>query len=287
MHGLVKGNQYTISFKGQYSDGTTFPWGYQDYATVSGTGVESQVCYFVKDFNINNYSFTFTAGEDNTMVLTFPAVQDDAQFTFTVTDLLIDGDYVAGIQDLYGKVDGKWQIYEPYEAGDNITIVDNVISATDTKYTAGSNVQISNQNVISATDTDEIAELEDVSLTNLANGQILKYNSTTQKWENAEDSGGSEVEANPSGTATDTLTKLGIDGTVYEIQGGGGVEVVDIDYDDYVALPSADKHDKTKLYAVKNAPDGNVRCSYVEETKTLYFNWGAVYDETTKTLVIR
>lgn len=204
MHGLVKGNQYTISFKGQYSDGTTFPWGYQDYATVSGTGVESQVCYFVKDFNLNNYSFTFTAGEDNTMLLTFPAVQDDAQFTFTVTDLLIDGDYVVGIQDIYGKVDGKWRKYESgetYEAGDNISIVDNVISATD---------------------TDEIAELDDVSLTNLANGQILKYNSTTQKWENAEDSGGSEVEANPSGTATNTLTKLGIDGTVYEIQGGGG-----------------------------------------------------------------
>lgn len=29
-------------------------------------------------------------------------------------------------------------------------------------------------------------------------------------------------EANPSGTATDTLTKLGIEGTVYEIQSGGG-----------------------------------------------------------------
>lgn len=34
--------------------------------------------------------------------------------------------------------------------------------------------------------------------------------------------GGGDVEANPSGTATDTLTKLGIEGTVYEIQGGGG-----------------------------------------------------------------
>lgn len=132
-----------------------------------------------------------------------------------------------------------------------------------------------------------ISELTDVSITDLADGQILKYNASTEKWENTEDSGGSEVEANPSGTATDTLTKLGIDGTIYGIEGSGGVEVIDIDYDDYVDLPSADKHDTTKLYAVKNAPDGNVRCSYVEETKTLYFNWGAVYDETTKTLVIR
>lgn len=32
--------------------------------------------------------------------------------------------------------------------------------------------------------------LEDVSLTNLQNGQVPKYNSTTQKWENADESGG-------------------------------------------------------------------------------------------------
>lgn len=39
-------------------------------------------------------------------------------------------------------------------AGDNIAISEqNVISATDTKYTAGTNVEISEQNVISATDT--------------------------------------------------------------------------------------------------------------------------------------
>lgn len=40
-------------------------------------------------------------------------------------------------------------------AGSNISITDNVISATDTTYTAGQNVTISN-NVISATDTDNV-----------------------------------------------------------------------------------------------------------------------------------
>lgn len=35
-----------------------------------------------------------------------------------------------------------------------------------------------------------VSDLTDVSLSNLANGQILKYNSTTQKWENANESGG-------------------------------------------------------------------------------------------------
>ena len=35
-----------------------------------------------------------------------------------------------------------------------------------------------------------LAGLDDVSFDNLQNGQIPKYNSTTQKWENADESGG-------------------------------------------------------------------------------------------------
>lgn len=38
----------------------------------------------------------------------------------------------------------------------------------------------------------------------------------------AKASGGTEVEANPTGTPTDTLQTIGIDGVVYEIEGGGG-----------------------------------------------------------------
>lgn len=38
----------------------------------------------------------------------------------------------------------------------------------------------------------------------------------------AKASGGTEVEANPTGTATGTLEKIGIDGDIYEIEGGGG-----------------------------------------------------------------
>ena len=40
-----------------------------------------------------------------------------------------------------------------YTAGENITIENNVISATDTTYSAGDNISISDANVISATDT--------------------------------------------------------------------------------------------------------------------------------------
>lgn len=46
------------------------------------------------------------------------------------------------------------------------------------------------------------AELDDVNFSNLQNGQVPKYNSTTQKWENANESGG-------GGTVTDVT----VDGT--------------------------------------------------------------------------
>lgn len=36
------------------------------------------------------------------------------------------------------------------------------------------------------------AGLDDVSFNNIQNGQVPKYNSTTQKWENADESGGGE-----------------------------------------------------------------------------------------------
>lgn len=51
-------------------------------------------------------------------------------------------------------------------AGDNITIADGVISATDTKYTAGDNISISEQNVISATDTDNYNDLSNKPIRN-------------------------------------------------------------------------------------------------------------------------
>lgn len=138
---------------------------------------------FPNNTNRVHYEFEFTARQI-TEYIGFYGDRTSGNLTCSLYELCV-GDKVETneIKDVFYKINEEWLLYE---------------------------------------DTDEIAELEDVSLTNLANGQILKYNATTQKWENAEDSGGSEVEANPSGTATDTLTKLGIDGTVYEIQGGGG-----------------------------------------------------------------
>ena len=67
----------------------------------------------------------------------------------------------------------------------------SAVSAKQDKLIAGSNITIAQDGkTISATDTNEIEDLQDVDITNLANGQILKYNSTSQKWENGNEGGG-------------------------------------------------------------------------------------------------
>lgn len=209
LNGLVEGVKYTIDMDFQFTQASFTQYGGQ--SSVSGDRIyithnDAVTDYeFIQpltdDLNKHHYQFDFIAQKTNIIVLSFWWITDGTRFQADLSSMKISG---LVIDEIYGKIDSKWRIYkggETYEAGDNISIVDGVISATD---------------------TDEIAELEDVNLTNPANGEILKYNATTHKWENAEESGGSDVEANPSGTPTDTLTKLGINGTIYGFQGGGG-----------------------------------------------------------------
>lgn len=62
------------------------------------------------------------------------------------------------------------------------------------------------------------------------------------------------VIANPSGTATDDLTKIQIGNTVYGIEGGSG-EVVEMTYAQYQALTPQQKMDGTVRY-VSDYPSG-------------------------------
>lgn len=88
-------------------------------------------------------------------------------------------------------------------------------------------------------DNHTVSTLDDVTLTNISNGQILKYDSTTHKFINYDESGGTEVEANPSDTATDDLEKIKIDGTVYKID-NTDVSASDVSYDNTTSGLTAD-----------------------------------------------
>ena len=108
----------------------------------------------------------------------------------TITPTLTEGTKIADftIDDTEGS------LYAPtpespiqYTAGANIQISEeNVISATDTTYTAGANVQISEENVISATDTtytagNNITIENGVISANTSGGSSINYSTTEQE----------------------------------------------------------------------------------------------------------
>ena len=131
-----------------------------------------------------------------------------------ITDVTVDG--VSVVSGGVAAIDGKQDAF-----GDV-----NVVNPTDGQVLTYDATNDEWKNANGGGGASAINDLTDVNITSPANGQMLKYNSTSQKWENANESGGTTVIANPSGTATDTLTKIQVDNTIYKIQGGGGGEVV-------------------------------------------------------------
>ena len=87
----------------------------------------------------------------------------------------------------------------------------------------GNNLSIEQDGTLNAQAAPtDIESLSDVSVSSLSNGQILKYNSTTQKWENAADT--------------------------------GGADAVEITWAAYQALTAEQKADPTKVYYVTDYP---------------------------------
>lgn len=132
----------------------------------------------------------------------------------------ITGDTIAVSQALRNTISGK------VDSDTLTTIVTNLTAAIADKQdilTAGQNITIVG-NVISATGggASAVSDLTDVNLNDLADGQVLKWNATSQKWENANESGGTTVIANPTGTPTEELSTIQIGEDIYEIVGGGG-----------------------------------------------------------------
>lgn len=97
-----------------------------------------------------------------------------------------------------------------------------VVSKESTAYASGyGSFKVTPNQLMQAVSTTNLSDLGDVNISSPENEQVLKYDSSTNKWINSEDSGGTEVEANPAETATDTLTSIKIDNDVYSIEGGG------------------------------------------------------------------
>lgn len=118
-----------------------------------------------------------------------------------------------------------------YTAGSNVTISDqNVISATNTTYTAGSNVAISDQNVISATDTTYTAGTNvSISDQNVISATDTTYSAFTGTDGTAAGTAGLV----PAPATTDAGKFLSASGIWEAVQGGGGGGVTELTSADY------------------------------------------------------
>ena len=148
-------------------------------------------------------------------------------------------DFLVVLQEYISKVLPSFSVVFLYSAGNNVNISEqNVISATDTTYSdfAGGGhglvppVQTQAGKYLKddgtwgtpsgGGGTSALNDLTDVSLTNPTDGQTLGYNAQSGKWENVAPSGGTEVEANPTGTPTDALKTISIDNVIYDLASG-------------------------------------------------------------------
>lgn len=212
--GLIEGEQYTITFDAQYSSGTTFPY-YPQYDSIAdirnGTGTSLASEVLQSDTQKHSHTITFTASAVNKLHF-FLSSKDNVSTTLSITDLIIDGDiqFIGEIEEFYNKHQSKWLKYNRVKEVkvDGTSVVTDDIANINTMTGATSSTDGTKGLVPQPTSADylkylrgdgtwqdaqgasAVSDLTDVELTNLADGEILKYNATASKWENATESGG-------------------------------------------------------------------------------------------------
>lgn len=95
---------------------------------------------------------------------------------------------------------------------------------------------------------------------------------------------GSDVEANPQGTATDTLNTIGIDNVIYEIQGGGGGNVDDVyvngasvlDSSHIAQITSYKEVTKAQYDAIPNKDNDNILYCIIDEGEVIGDNFNPI-----------
>lgn len=187
LDGLVEGNTYELSFKMKFNSGATFPWPYNDYVETCGTAIN-----FARDTNEHEYSCTFTYVAEGVMLFNFPRINDNVNFTATITEMKIVGDFVANqIDEIYNKYEDKWRKYVPAVMQGATSSADGTQGsvpqptiADREKYLRGDGTWQDAQGA------SAVSDLTDVELTNLADKEILEWDAVAEKWKNVANSGG-------------------------------------------------------------------------------------------------
>jgi phage minor structural protein, N-terminal region len=190
---------------------------------------------FPNDARRHHYEFQFTA-RNTYEYIGFYGDRTSGYLTCSLYELCIgDRTQISEIKDVYYKLDGLWLIddnnlYLPFIGATTSTdgedgLVPAPLIADKDKFLKGdgtwSTPPDTTYDVFEAPETSQDTGVNGlVPAPTYAEVQANKVLQADGTW--VEQTGGTEVEANPSGTATETLQTVGIGGTIYEIQGGGG-----------------------------------------------------------------
>ena len=119
----------------------------------------------------------------------------------------------------------------------------------------GDNIDIAQDGKTISSNTP-LANITDTDITEVEDGQALIYDETSGKWVNGE--GGTPIEPNPAAAATDTLSTIKIDNTVFTIGGGGTGDAVlyPLTTAEYNALTPEQKMDENVLYLLTDGGSG-------------------------------
>lgn len=255
---LTKNKKYHFNFAAKWNDGTTFG---KDYTKGCGvvfndTGVintndwtgnpdtfneNTGYCSFMRNTSKRYYECDFMATASTMyMVLTTADITNTDEHSITFYDFVIGRTARSYMRELYmyDYVTDTWMKYMPFSAvtggGEEPSGEGSVVTVTPVDpATLNNPIKIADMTV----DGDEYAiyapngsvinsldDIGDVEIINPTTGQVLKYNATTQKWENSADT--------------------------------GGADAVEITWAAYQALPTSQKEDPTKVYYITDYPSG-------------------------------
>ena len=232
--GLEYGEDYKVTFDLQYDSDTIFDYGdYGNWSMIFNTAnpytgyyeidpTRTDAVAFEKNTNLQHCSYVFTAANDNYICFAFQSVRDFRTFGVSISNLVIEtNDGGSGIKEIYNKNNGVWLKYEgPY-------VIDNEYVHTDNNFTDAEKTKLlgiaSGAEVNVQANWTESDSSSDAYIQNKPNLATVATSGSYNDLSNRPSI--PEVEANPSGSATETLTKLDVGGTIYEISGGGGTQV--------------------------------------------------------------
>lgn len=126
-------------------------------------------------------------------VLLIPKGNYDSTATYTMLDMVVyNGSSYICKQECTGVVPTNTTYWMLNASGSAVAYINDIGDVVITNVSNGQVLMYDSatQKWVNGTLSTTLAGLTDTQIASLQNGQVLKYNSTSQKWENAEDTGG-------------------------------------------------------------------------------------------------